>query len=314
MSDGIEDRTFLSYRGKIWNAISGQEENRRGVTMTSTTATSYDRLRAEIAAKRDTLSPRLRQLAEHALRHPDEMALETIAAIAQRVGVPPSSLIRFAHAFGFEGFSAMQRVFRAPLVARTTDYARRLQALRQAEAGAAPEAVLERLTAAGVQALEHLRASIDPERIERAAALLAGAETIHLVGQRRAFSVAAYLAYALGHLGVRARLLDGIGGMLMEQAGGMASRDVLLAVSFAPYAPETLAVARRAEACGVPIVALTDGPLSPLVSPARVAFEVEDAELEGFRALSATMCLALALVVRLGQRLGNGASEGRPAG
>ena len=45
------------------------------------------------------------------------------------------------------------------------------------------------------------------------------------------------------------------------------------------------------------------GSLSPLIPLARVAFEVEDAELQGFRSLSATMCLALALVVQLGQRL-----------
>jgi hypothetical protein len=75
-------------------------------------------------------------------------------------------------------------------------------------------------------------------------------------------------------------------------------------VSFAPYGPETLAVAHRADERGVPIIALTDGPLSPLIPLARVAFEVEDADLQGFRSLSATMCLALALVVFLGQEFG----------
>ena len=51
----------------------------------------------------------------------------------------------------------------------------------------------------------------------------------------------------------------------------------------------------------IPILGLTDGPLSPLLPLARIAFEVEDAELQGFRSLSATMCLALTLIVRLGQ-------------
>jgi len=36
---------------------------------------------------------------------------------------------------------------------------------------------------------------------------------------------------------------------------------------------------------------------------ATAAFEIDDAELQGFRSLSATMCLALTLVIRLGQRL-----------
>lgn len=271
-----------------------------------TVATGFDRLRGEMAARRETLSPRLRQIAEHALRHPDEMALETIAAIAERVGVPPSSLIRFANAFGYEGFTAMQRVFRSRLVERRggADYAARIQALREAgESAATPAAVLRRLADAGVAALERLPASVGADRLEEAALLLHRAEAIHVVGQRRAFAVASYLSYAFGQLGPRTHLLDGVGGMTLHQARFVTAGDVLLAVSFAPYAPETLAVAQHAAERGVPLIVLTDGPLSPLLPLAKVAFEVEDAELQGFRSLSATMCLALALVVSLGQRL-----------
>jgi DNA-binding MurR/RpiR family transcriptional regulator len=264
--------------------------------------TSSELLRADMAAKRDALSPRLRQLAEFALCHPNDMALETIAVIAERAGVPPSSLIRFANAFGYDGFSAMQRVFRTQLVERTTDYAERIQALRRSDVGTTPAAILDLLAEAGMQALDHLRGSIRPERLEEAADLLAGAEAIHVVGQRRAFAVATYLAYAFGQLGQRTHLLDGVGGMTLHQANFITAKDVLVVVSFAPYAPETLAVAHRADERGVPLIVLTDGPLSPLLPLARVSFEVQDAELQGFRSLSATMCLALALVVGLGQR------------
>ena len=66
-------------------------------------------------------------------------------------------------------------------------------------------------------------------------------------------------------------------------------------------------VAELATERGVPVVAITDGPLSPLSPLAQVALEVEDAQIEAFRSLSASMCLSLSLVVALGQRLtGNG--------
>ena len=68
-------------------------------------------------------------------------------------------------------------------------------------------------------------------------------------------------------------------------------------------------VCRYASDHGAPIVALTDGPLSPLVPLATIAFEIEDARVRGFRALTATMCLAVSLVVSLGQAL-----EGRRPG
>jgi DNA-binding MurR/RpiR family transcriptional regulator len=195
----------------------------------------------------------------------------------------------------------MQRVFRSQLVERSTDYAERIRALEDSGVGGTPAAVLDGLAAAGARALERLRHAVRPERLEEAVALLAAAEAIHVVGQRRAFAVAAYLGYAFGQLGRRTHLLDGVGGTTLQQADFITPRDVLVVVSFAPYGPETLAVAHRADERGVPIVALTDGPLSPLIPLARVAFEVDDADLQGFRSLSATMCLALALVVSLGQ-------------
>ena len=260
-----------------------------------------DHLRADLAAKRDQLSPRLRQIAEYALDNPNDMALETIAVIAERAGVPPSSLIRFAQAFGYDGFAAMQRVFREQLVERTADYAERIRGLRRLDVASGPASVLDRLAASGITALEHLRGTTPPEKIERAVALLAGAGALHVVGQRRAFAVAAYLSYAIGQLGLRAHLIDGVGGMTVHQAGFIEPKDVLIAVSFSPYAAETLEVCRRAADRGVEIVALTDGPLSPLLPLARIAFRVEDSELQRFRSLSATMCLALTLIVRLGQ-------------
>jgi DNA-binding MurR/RpiR family transcriptional regulator len=273
----------------------------------------FELLRADLAAKRDQLSPRLRQIADYALRNPNDMALETIAVIAERAGVPRSSLIRFANAFGYDGFSAMQRVFRSQLVERTTDYAERIRGLRRQDVANGPASVLDRLATAGIGALEHLRGATPPELIERAVGLLAGAEAIHVIGQRRAFAVAAYLAYAFGQLGVRSHLLDGIGGMTLHQANLIGPRDVLVAASFSPYAPETLEVMRASHQRAIPILALTDGPLSPLLPLATVAFEIEDAELHGFRALSATMCLALTLTVRLGQRRSVGKEpRGRP--
>jgi DNA-binding MurR/RpiR family transcriptional regulator len=53
----------------------------------------------------------------------------------------------------------------------------------------------------------------------------------------------------------------------------------------------------------VPVVAITDGPLSPPVRFASVSFEVVEAEVRAFRSLSASMCLALALAVSFGHRL-----------
>jgi DNA-binding MurR/RpiR family transcriptional regulator len=263
-------------------------------------ADSYDALRAEISARHDGLSRQLQKIARFALSHPNEMALETVAAIAAMAEVQPSSLIRFAKAFRFDGFSEMQRVFRSRLVDRVPSYSERIKGLT---GGTGATDVLTHFVDAGIHALQHLRDEMRPESLERAIELLAQANTIHVVGQRRSYPVAAYLAYALGHLGRRAHLVDNVGGMAFQQAAWIADGDALIAVSFRPYAQETVEIAKESRNRGVPVITITDGPLSPLASLAAVTFEIEDAEVRSFRSLTATMCLAVTLVVGLGQRL-----------
>jgi DNA-binding MurR/RpiR family transcriptional regulator len=76
----------------------------------------------------------------------------------------------------------------------------------------------------------------------------------------------------------------------------------MIAISFAPYAPHTVDLARTAAAAGVPVVAITDSAFSPLAQIADVCFEVAEADYAGFRSLAATMALALALSAGVAER------------
>jgi DNA-binding MurR/RpiR family transcriptional regulator len=78
--------------------------------------TSAEELRAAILERYDGLSKRLQQIARYVLDEPNELALETLAVIAERSGVQPSAIVRFAKSFGFDGASQMQRLFRDGLL------------------------------------------------------------------------------------------------------------------------------------------------------------------------------------------------------
>lgn len=263
----------------------------------------FEGLRTLIAARQGDMPPVLRRIAEFALDHPNEVALKTVAELAKRARVQPSAMVRFAQALGLAGFSELQRVFRARLTEDRLRFSERLRRMGYPEESGEPVTMLRHFVATGIEALERLEGALTPGLLERAVALLGAAETIYVVGQRRSFAPAAYMSYALGRLDRRTMLLDGVGGMMAEQARGMSPRDVLIAVTFRPYAPDTLSVARTASARGVPIVALTDRPVSPLRPLAAVALEIDEAAVLEFRAMTATMCLAQTLVVSLGRRL-----------
>jgi DNA-binding MurR/RpiR family transcriptional regulator len=274
---------------------------------------TYDDLREAISRRHDELSDRLRRIAVFAVEQPNEIALNTVSALASVIGVQPSSIVRFANAFGYEGFSDMQRVFRSRLVAEVSPgYRARFAAAhsgkrRTQETDAS--SVLMREVADDTAALEELGRSIEPRLIQRAADLLANAQTIYLVAQGRSFPVAHYLTYALGRLELRAHLNDGVGG-LTRIVGAMAtSDDAMIAVSFRDYSPDVVAVVDAAAMRGVPVIAITDGPLSPIASPAKVSFEIRNEPNRAFRSLVAPIALAQTLVIALGHQLTGGRSR-----
>jgi DNA-binding MurR/RpiR family transcriptional regulator len=267
-------------------------------------AANYDELQAEIGRRFAGLSRQLQRIARFALERPQDVALDTVAAAAGKAEVQPSAMVRFAQALGYDGYTDMQRIFRDRLVQRSGSYRERIASLRRAApALSRPKAVLHDFVADSIAHLSHLEEHVAPERMERAVRLLARAGRIHVLAQRRAFPVACYLSYALAQLELAVQLLDGVGGMLREQARAMRPGDVLVAVSFRNYSPDVIELAADAWRRRIDVVVITDSAVSPLARSATVAFDLGDPSDRPFRSLVEPLCLAQALVVSVGHEL-----------
>ncbi len=259
-------------------------------------------LRTRIVESYTQLSGQLKKIAHFALDHPNDMALRTIAVIADRAEVQPSTVIRFAQSLGFSGFAEMQRIYHTMLLENVSSYSERLKRAQsisgEAPLGRAGE-ILREFCTSNVAALQHLQDTVSPEVLQQAIELLAGARVTHLVAVRRSFPVAAYLSYALNHAGCRANLINGLAGLYSEQGQLMEQEDVLIAISAHPYARETLTVAESAARAKVNILAMTDSLVSPLARLAKLSVIIPEADVRGFRSLTANLCLAQTLVVGL---------------
>ena len=266
-------------------------------------AMSYDELRGTIAQRHRALSGRLQQIAEFVLDHPTDVALGTVAEIAERSGAPPSAIVRFAHAIGFDGFTQMQQVFRSRLVAGVApSYKARLARMKHEEKsilGRKPAAVLGRFVAEAQSALVTLSQSAHARELDAATAILAKARDIYLLGLGGSFPVATHLAYVLRKLGRRVVLLDGIGGSIHEQSHPASAEDALVAISFRNYYPDTARLFPELVARRVPAISITDSLLSPIVEGASVVFEIQDMPEPALRTLVAPMCLVQALAIGL---------------
>ena len=265
--------------------------------------TTYDELRSEIARQHAGFSDRLRLIGEFALEHPTDMALGTVAEVAKRANVQPSAIVRFARALGYGGFTEMQDVFRSRLVASVPpSYKDRIAGLRRDgrfQDAQNSQSLLSRFASEGMVSLESLQDRVRQKELSTAIGLLAAADTIYVLGLGGSFPVASHFTYVLRKLGRRVIILDGLGGALADQAIAASARDVLVAISFRTYNPDTARLFPQLVARRIPAIAITDSLLSPIVEGAAVTFEIPDMPEAALRTMVAPMCLAQTLAVGL---------------
>ncbi|MEM9710206.1 MAG: MurR/RpiR family transcriptional regulator [Pseudomonadota bacterium] len=245
------------------------------------------------------LPKRLYQCASYLEQNPNVVAFSTVADIAAAAGVQPSALMRFCKIMGFSGFTEMQKLFRESLATGVPNYSERLKDLRD-EGGDSPGALLAEFIESGRMSLEDLTKQVDFDVLDAAVEALSRARVIHLIGLRRAFPIASYMCYALEKMNIPAFLHSGLGKLDHSQV--MDSSDALVAITFAPYSPETVTLSKLAAERSVPVVSITDSPSSPVHGPDTYSLLVSEVDFGAFRSLSASLTLAIALSVSVGLR------------
>lgn len=264
--------------------------------------TSAEELRAAILERYDGLSKRLQQIARYVLDEPNELALETLAVIAERSGVQPSAIVRFAKSFGFDGASQMQRLFRDGLLSghAALGYGERVRSFNRAVHGRGASGgghLLSEFVEGNTLALQSLSQTVSDADLAAAVRLLEAADTVYVIGFRRAFPISSYLAYSLQQTGKRTIFVDGVAGLARRQVQALTPKDLLIAVSYQPYADETVQAVEAAATRGASVLAISDSLVSPIAKPATLTLQVRESEIRAFRSLSASMCLAQALVI-----------------
>jgi DNA-binding MurR/RpiR family transcriptional regulator len=268
---------------------------------------SEEALMEAIAREYPSLSRQLKQIGHYVEQHRRHIGIQSVQELADLCQVQPSAVIRFAKQFGFSGFSEMQKLFRAGLARQISpgrDYQSRIRSAIESGAGDLSSAEIARTLIGGsIAAMQELRGNLQEAAFEQAVDLLFEADSIWLMGSRRSFAVSTYLAYALQHTDKRVHHLTAMGSMQEGQLRGLRPGDVMLAITFSPYAPQTTDMAAQAHARGAKLICITDSSLSPLCSLASASIFVQETSVFGFRALTNTMTMAQSLFMALAYRL-----------
>jgi DNA-binding MurR/RpiR family transcriptional regulator len=268
---------------------------------------NVEQLIKHISSDYEALSKQLKVIARHVEQHRDHIGLDGIQEVARQCNVQPSAVVRFAKHFGYSGFTEMQAIFREGIsrqLAPSRNYKTRIRDIIESGTGSLSSVeIANEYLAGSLAGMQELQSSMHAPTFKKAVDLLAESDCIWITASRRSFPIAVYLDYALQHTDKRIGLVSGMGSMQLGQMRSVRKNDVIIAISFAPYAEETISVAKLAVERGAKLIAITDSRMSPLAKLAQVALIVQDNSTFGFRSLTSTMGLAQSLFIALAYTL-----------
>lgn len=236
------------------------------------------------------------RIAHLLLADPEGTAHRGIAEAARLLEVRESTVTRFVNSLGLPGYPDVMELCRVWV-------AEQAQAARRDDRPATPDGLLP---AAGEQDRTNLArtfAHVERGSWLRAVELLARAPRLHVIGLRDCRALAVLAAQRLHEiLPAVHRLGDGA---LPDELAELCEDEVLLAFSVRRYAADAVRVARYARDTGLPVVALTDSPASPLTEFADVALYADTAGVGHACSLTALTALTQVLVAEVANALGD---------
>ena len=241
------------------------------------------------------LSKGHRRIAQYIVEHYDKAVFMTANRLGESVGVSESTVVRFASALGYEGYPQLQRSLQELISHRLTANQR-----FEMSAEISPEEAMDNVLRSDMQ---NLRATLDEMNhavFEEAVQRLLSARTIYVMGFRSAAPLAQFMAYYLNYIFPDVRLVSSGAADVFEAIARISEQDVLFGVSFPRYSTRTLEAMRFAKKRGAQVIALTDGPMSPLSDTADTCLMARTDMASFVDSLAAPLSVINALLVSLG--------------
>lgn len=249
---------------------------------------------SELRRSYDELTLSQKRIAEVIVEDPEFVAFATVDKLAVRLGVSPSTIVRFAYRLRLDGYPDLQERVRQVV---------RMQLRREGgETGGRQtstehlgDGVFAQSLAHDMDNLERTIRGLSAEQLGKAIDALVEARRVYITGAATSRSVAEYAGVALGRVR-RDVLLMGAGEQAMTSLLDMNGEDALLALTFPPYAASTLRSVTSAQELGAVVVGITDSPISPVGQRADILLPAVAAGIGTQNSLVGAMAVANALL------------------
>ena len=219
----------------------------------------------------------------------------TANALAKQCEISESTVVRFANAMGYDGYTELQEAIRNAAKKRLTAQ-QRVSILSEIEESQVLSAVLKN----DINNIKQTTELLDTTAFENAVTALLGARRVCVMGLRSAAPLAQFMHHYLCHILEHVSLVQNTMSDVFEDLSKFGKDDVLFAISFPRYSKTTSDGIRFATQNGSTVIALTDSPLSPLHDASDVCLCAATDMTSFVDSLAAPLSVINALIVRLG--------------
>jgi DNA-binding MurR/RpiR family transcriptional regulator len=258
--------------------------------------TEHEELVVRIDGLYPALSPQLRRAARHLRRNLTEVALYSLRDIAARARVSPASMSRLTARLGFDTYEDLRERVRGLVMSGADRYANSARDLTAFHGSAGFARLVGAHVALLNDSVQRAFAGGEAKAIEAAAARIAKAKRIWILGLRSNYSAAFYFHYLLRTFRDDVVLLEDRMGMLIDELAGVKRGDVLLVISYEPYAADAVKAVEHAGAAGAAVIALTDGPHSPVARHAKHTLVVPTTTTSFYQSMIPTLAILEVMV------------------
>ncbi len=243
------------------------------------------------------LSKSHRRIAECIVTHYDKAAFMTASKLGEYVGVSESTVVRFAAALGYDGFPQLQKALQELIRHRLTA-TQRLE--MTGDMGHAQ--VLNKVLKTDIQNIRTTLDELDLATFDAVIESILQARNVYVLGLRASAPLAEFFGHYLNFIFPNVHTVTSGVSDVFEQIARISDEDVLIGISFPRYTSHTVKAMKFARSRGATLIAITDGPLSPLHAEANLCLMAKSDMASFVDSLAAPISLINALIVALSQR------------
>ncbi len=236
------------------------DDEKQQINSSQVSADVFEQLRKRY----DDLTDSQKRIAEAIVEDSEFVAFATVDQFGSKLGLNPSTIVRFAYRLGLDGYNDLQNRVRERVRAQLSERNVSVGDGTQSMTAHLGDTVFAKSFEHDLNILRRTLVRLSADELSRAVDMLVHARRVFLVGGFSSYGTAHYMALALSRIRGDTFLLgpsEVDAAALTLQVTG---EDVVMAFTFPPYASSTLRIVRQVKTQGAKVIAITDSPISPV--------------------------------------------------